>query len=76
MKKTIKILKKKLKNYNPKLKEECGVFGISNSDDAAPLTALAVLWSQWCTPRQPPAQPGFLHGPNTHTAQPVRTARV
>jgi len=42
MKKTIKILKKKLKSYNPKLKEECGVFGISNSDDAAALTALGL----------------------------------
>ena len=42
MKKTTKILKKKLKNYNPKLKEECGVFGISNSDDAAALTALGL----------------------------------
>ena len=42
MKKTIKILKKKLKNYNPKLNEECGVFGISNSDDAAALTALGL----------------------------------
>ena len=42
MKKSIKILKKKLKNYNPKLKEECGVFGISNSDDAAALTALGL----------------------------------
>ncbi|MDC0328156.1 amidophosphoribosyltransferase [Candidatus Pelagibacter sp.] len=42
MKKTIKILKKKLKNYNPKLKEECGIFGISNSDDAAALTALGL----------------------------------
>ncbi len=42
MKKTIKILKKKLKNYNPKLKEECGVFGISNNDDAAALTALGL----------------------------------
>ena len=42
MKKTIKILKKKLKNYNPKIKEECGVFGISNSDDAAALTALGL----------------------------------
>ena len=42
MKKHIKILKKKLKNYNPKLKEECGVFGISNSDDAAALTALGL----------------------------------
>ena len=42
MKKNIKILKKKLKNYNPKLKEEFGVFGISNSDDAAALTALGL----------------------------------
>ena len=42
MKKIIKILKKKLKNYNPKLKEECGVFGISNSDDDAALTALGL----------------------------------
>ena len=42
MKKTIKILKKKFKNYSPKLKEECGVFGISNSDDAAALTALGL----------------------------------
>ncbi|XOJ73597.1 amidophosphoribosyltransferase [Candidatus Pelagibacter sp. Uisw_114] len=31
-----------MKNYNPKLKEECGVFGISNSDDAAALTALGL----------------------------------
>ena len=42
MKKTIKILKKKFKIYNPRLKEECGVFGISNSDDAAALTALGL----------------------------------
>jgi len=42
MKKNIKILKKKLKIYNPKLKEECGVFGISNSEDAAALTALGL----------------------------------
>jgi amidophosphoribosyltransferase len=42
MKKSIKILKKKLKSYNPKLKEECGVFGISNSSDAAALTALGL----------------------------------
>jgi amidophosphoribosyltransferase len=42
MKKSIKILKKKLKSYNPKLKEECGVFGISNTDDAAALTALGL----------------------------------
>ena len=42
MKKIIKILKKKLKNYNPKLKEECGVFGISNSKDSSALTALGL----------------------------------
>jgi amidophosphoribosyltransferase len=42
MKKHIKILKKKLKIYDPKLKEECGVFGISNSNDAAALTALGL----------------------------------
>ena len=42
MKKHIKILKRKLKNYNPKLKEECGVFGISNSKDASALTALGL----------------------------------
>jgi len=42
MKKNIKIQKKKLKNYSPKLKEECGVFGISNSNDAAALTALGL----------------------------------
>ncbi len=28
--------------YNPKLKEECGVFGISNNADAATLTALGL----------------------------------
>ena len=42
MKKHIKILKKKLRNFNPKLKEECGVFGISNSEDASALTALGL----------------------------------
>jgi amidophosphoribosyltransferase len=42
MKKITKKLKKKLKNYNPKLKEECGVFGISNSNDASALTALGL----------------------------------
>ena len=42
MKKHIKTLKRKLKNYNPKLKEECGVFGISNSKDASALTALGL----------------------------------
>ena len=42
MKKTIKIPKKKFKNYNPKIKEECGVFGISNNEDASTLTALGL----------------------------------
>ena len=42
MKKHIRTLKKKLQIYNPKLKEECGVFGISNSNDAAALTALGL----------------------------------
>ncbi len=42
MKKIIKILKKRFKNYNPKVKEECGVFGISNNDDASTLTALGL----------------------------------
>ena len=42
MKKHIMILKRKLKNYNPKFKEECGVFGISNSKDASALTALGL----------------------------------
>ena len=42
MKKNIKNLKKKLKIYNPKLKEECGVFGISNSTDASTLVALGL----------------------------------
>ena len=42
MKKHIKILKKKLKNFNPKLKEECGVFGVSNAKDASALTALGL----------------------------------
>ena len=36
------MLKKKLKKYNPKIKEECGVFGISNSEDASTLTALSL----------------------------------
>ena len=34
--------KKKLPIYNPKLKEECGVFGVSNSIDASALTALGL----------------------------------
>ena len=42
MKKLIKILKKKLRNFNPKIKEECGVFGISNAKDASALTALGL----------------------------------
>ena len=42
MKKHIKNLKKKLKSYNPKIKEECGVFGISNFEDASALTALGL----------------------------------
>jgi len=42
MKRHIKTLKKKLKNFNPKLKEECGVFGISNAKDASALTALGL----------------------------------
>ena len=42
MKKHTKILKKKLKNFNPKIKEECGVFGISNTKDASALTALGL----------------------------------
>ena len=36
------MLKKKFKNYNPKINEECGVFGISNSEDASALTALGL----------------------------------
>ena len=42
MKKHIKNQKKKLKIYNPKLKEECGIFGISNVKDASALTALGL----------------------------------
>ncbi|MDC2990876.1 amidophosphoribosyltransferase, partial [Candidatus Pelagibacter sp.] len=42
MKKLIKTLKKNLRNYNPKLKEECGVFGISDNKDASALTALGL----------------------------------
>ncbi len=42
MKKLIKIQKKKLRNFDPKLKEECGVFGISNIEDASALTALGL----------------------------------
>ena len=42
MKKHIKTLKKKLKIFKPKFKEECGVFGISNNKDASALTALGL----------------------------------
>ena len=42
MKKHIKSLKRKLKIFDPKLKEECGVFGISNAKDASALTALGL----------------------------------
>ncbi len=42
MKKHIKILKKRLMNFDPKIKEECGVFGISNAKDASALTALGL----------------------------------
>ncbi len=42
MKKHTKIQKKKLMNFNPKIKEECGVFGISNAKDASALTALGL----------------------------------
>ena len=42
MKKHIKTLRKKLSNFDPKLREECGVFGISNSKDASALTALGL----------------------------------
>ena len=36
------MLKKKFKSYNPKLKEQCGLFGISNNSDASALTALGL----------------------------------
>ncbi len=32
----------KSRNYSPKIKEECGVFGISNANDASALTALGL----------------------------------
>ena len=38
----MKMQKKKLPIYNPKLKEEWGVFGVSNSIDASALTALGL----------------------------------
>ena len=42
MKKNTKTQKKKFKIYNPKLKEECGVFGVSNTSDASTLVALGL----------------------------------
>ena len=42
MKKVTLIQRKKLRTFNPKIKEECGVFGISNNPDAATLTALGL----------------------------------
>ena len=36
------MLKKKFQIYNPKLKEECAVFGISDNSDASALTALGL----------------------------------
>ena len=42
MKKNIKNQKKKLKIFSPKLKEECGVFGITNANDASTLAALGL----------------------------------
>ena len=42
MKKNTKMQKKKFKIYSPKIKEECGVFGISNNPDASTLTALGL----------------------------------
>ena len=42
MKKNIKNQKKKLKIYSSKLKEECGVFGISNCADSSTLVALGL----------------------------------
>ncbi len=42
MKKHIRTLKKKLMNFDSKIKEECGVFGISNAKDASALTALGL----------------------------------
>ena len=42
MKKITMMQKIKFKNFNPKIKEECGVFGISNNNDASALTALGL----------------------------------
>ena len=38
----MKMLKKKFRIYDPKLKEECAVFGISDNSDASTLTALGL----------------------------------
>ena len=38
----MKMLKKKFQIYDPKLKEECAVFGISDNSDASTLTALGL----------------------------------
>ena len=40
--KTYQDSKEKLKNFNPKLKEECGIFGVSNAKDSSALTALGL----------------------------------
>ena len=42
MKKNTKMQKKKFKIYSPKIREECGVFGISNTPDASTLAALGL----------------------------------
>ncbi len=42
MKKNTKMQKKQFKIYNPKIKEECAVFGISNNQDASALTVLGL----------------------------------
>ena len=59
MKKHIKILKKKLKNFDPKLKEECGVFGVSNAKDASALTALGLHALQCVDPPEHRCPSGF-----------------
>ncbi len=42
MKKNMKMRKRKFKIYSPKIREECGVFGISNTPDASTLAALGL----------------------------------
>ena len=42
MKKITEMQKKRFKIYNPKIKEECAVFGISNNQDASALTVLGL----------------------------------